>query len=130
VHARLRRLEQEGYIRGYHAALDYARLGLGLSAFVGIQMPQAAAARRRLIEHLSQIPEVEELVWVTGEFDALLRIRARDTVHLQEAVFRTISAGGGQVRTRTMVVLSEPYWRPGPAFEAVAPEGAAEDGDA
>lgn len=120
VHARVRRLQQLGLVRGFYARLDYARLGLGLSAFVGIQTQQASAARARLAEHLRDMPEVEALAWVTGEYDALVKVRARDTAHLQEVVFRMIQSGAGQMRTRTMVVLSEPFSKPGPEFERVS----------
>lgn len=119
VHERVRRLERDGLLKGYHARLDYARLDLGLSAFIGLQMQQSAPARARLSENLRRMPEVEELAWLTGDFDALVRIRARDTVHLQQVVFRLIQAGDGQMRTRTMVILSEPFAKPGPEFEAI-----------
>jgi Lrp/AsnC family transcriptional regulator, regulator for asnA, asnC and gidA len=125
AHARLRRLEAAGLVRGYHAELDYARLGLGLSAYVGLQIQQSETTRTRLAEHLRSIPEVESCAWVTGDFDVMLRIRARDTLHLQDVVFRAISAGGpSQIRTRTMVVLSEPFSKPGPSFEEVLPPDA------
>src|SRR3712207_8014181 len=42
VHQRVRRLEQRGLITGYHAKLDAAALGLGLTAFVAITPSDAA----------------------------------------------------------------------------------------
>jgi DNA-binding Lrp family transcriptional regulator len=120
VHERLRRLRARGYIAGYHARLDYARLGLGLSAYVMLQTQQVAAARATLDENLRRMPEVEELAWVTGEFDAVVRVRARDTAHLQDVLFRIADAGQRQVRARTLVVLSHPFWKPGPDLAALA----------
>jgi hypothetical protein len=63
--------------------------------------------------------EVEEYSWVTGDFDVILKVRARDTVHLQQVLFRITRAGDGHVRARTMVILSQPFSKPGPEFEAV-----------
>ncbi|HZC08358.1 MAG TPA: Lrp/AsnC family transcriptional regulator [Ktedonobacterales bacterium] len=119
VHQRVKRLLREGYVRGFHARLDYARLDLGLCAYIGVHAQQSAAFRARLVENLRKIPEVEELSWVTGDFDALVKVRARNPEHLQQVVFQLIQAGEPNMRTRTMIVLSEPLWKPGPAFESV-----------
>jgi Lrp/AsnC family leucine-responsive transcriptional regulator len=121
VHERLRRLQRDGFIQGFHADLDYDRLGLSLTAYVGLQIPQGPDARTRVAENLRTMPEVEDFCWLTGDLDALIRVRARDTAHLQRIVFGLIGAGGrGQIRTRTMVVLSEPFRKPGPDLEALA----------
>ena len=121
VHERLRRLREYGYVAGFHARLDYARLGLGLGAYVMLQSQQTAATRSTLEESLHAMPEVEELTWVTGEFDAVVRVRARDTAHLQQVLFRIVDAGQRQLRARTLVVLTQPFAKPGPDFEAIAP---------
>lgn len=119
VHQRIKRLLREGYVRGFYARLDYARLDLSLCAYIGIHAQQSAAFRARFVENLRHMPEVEELVWVTGDFDALVKVRARNPMHLQQVVFQLIQAGEPSMRTRTMIVLSEPLWKPGPAFESV-----------
>ncbi|MDE3228578.1 MAG: Lrp/AsnC family transcriptional regulator [Chloroflexota bacterium] len=121
VSQRVSRLLREGFVKGFYARLDYARLDLSLCAYIGIHAQQSAAFRERLVENLRHMPEVEELAWVTGDFDALVKVRARNPGHLQQVVFRLIQAGEPNMRTRTMIVLSEPLWKPGPAFEAVAP---------
>ena len=119
VHERVRRLQQIGYIEGFHTRLNYSRLDLGLAAFVGLQTQQSTQLRERLAEALRAMPEIEEFSWVTGDFDVLLKVRARDTGHLQQVLFRITRAGEGQVRARTMVILSQPFCKPGPEFEAV-----------
>jgi DNA-binding Lrp family transcriptional regulator len=119
VHERMRRLQQIGYIDGFHTRINYSRLDLGLAAFVGLQTQQSPALRERLADALHAMPEVEEFSWVTGDFDVVLKVRARDTGHLQQVLFRITRAGEGQVRARTMVILSQPFSKPGPDFEAV-----------
>ncbi len=119
VHQRVRRLLRAGYVRGFHARLDFARLDLSLCAYIGIHAQQSASFRARFIENLRRMPEIEELSWVTGDFDALVKVRARNPAHLQQVVFRLIEAGEPSMRTRTLIVLSEPLWKPGPDFEAV-----------
>jgi Lrp/AsnC family transcriptional regulator for asnA, asnC and gidA len=119
VHQRVNRLLREGFVRGFYARLDYARLDLSLCAYIGVHAQQSAVFRARLVENLRHMPEVEELVWVTGDFDALVKVRARNPEHLQQIVFQLIQAGEPNMRTRTMIVLSEPLWKPGPGFESV-----------
>ncbi len=125
VHQRVKRLLREGFVRGFYARLDYARLDLSLCAYIGIHAQQSAAFRARFVENLRHMPEVEELAWVTGDFDALVKVRARNPAHLQQVVFQLIQAGEPSMRTRTMIVLSEPLWKPGPAFESVMTADAA-----
>ncbi len=120
VHQRVKRLLREGYVRGFYARLDYARLDLSLCAYIGIHAQQSAAFRVRFVENLRHMPEIEELSWVTGDFDALVKVRARNPAHLQQVVFQLIQAGEPSMRTRTMIVLSEPLWKPGPGFELVS----------
>ena len=123
VHQRIKRLLREGYLRGFFARLDYARLDLSLCAYIGVHAQQSAAFRARFVENLRHMPELEELAWVTGDFDALVKVRARNPAHLQQVVFQLTQAGEPSMRTRTMIVLSEPLWKPGPSFESViAPE--------
>jgi DNA-binding Lrp family transcriptional regulator len=126
VHARLARLEREGYVLGYHARLDYERLGLKTTAHLGLQIQQSGLSRARLVARLREMAEVEDFAWLTGDIDVLVRVRVRDAQHLEEVLFRLIDAAGGQVRTRTMVQLSEPFWKPGPDFEQIL--GAQVDG--
>jgi DNA-binding Lrp family transcriptional regulator len=119
VHDRLRRLQRGGYILGFFTRLNYAKLDLGLGAYVGLQTQQSTALRERLSERLLRMAEVEEFTWVTGEFDVLVRVRARDTTHLQQIIFRITQSGEGQIRARTMVILGQPMFKPGPEFEAI-----------
>jgi DNA-binding Lrp family transcriptional regulator len=119
VHERMRRLQRLGYIDGFHARLNYSRLELGLGAYVGLQTQQSAQLRDRLTDALRAIAEIEEFSWVTGDFDVILKVRARDTGHLQQVLFRITRAGEGHVRARTMVILSQPFCKPGPDFDTV-----------
>jgi Lrp/AsnC family leucine-responsive transcriptional regulator len=66
-HARLRRLESEGYIRGYHAVLDRRKLGLDNLCY--IELGLAVHQQQRIHEILTSIvalPEVLECYHLTG----------------------------------------------------------------
>ncbi len=81
---RVRRLEGEGVITGYHAELDRQATGLGLQALVGVVLRQHA---RPLVEafqaHALSLPEVVQVFHTTGTSDFLVHVAVRDTEHLR-----------------------------------------------
>ena len=56
-------------------------------------------------------PEVEAAYTVAGDASAMLRVRARDTAHLEETLER-IRDHPGVTRTQTQIVLSTLFERP------------------
>lgn len=76
---RVRLLEEAGIISGYHAALDRANLGLGLTVFVGVKVErhheETASAFR---EAVTALPEVVSCHLVSGEADFLLQVVVQD----------------------------------------------------
>lgn len=79
IHARIRRLEQEGYIKGYTALVDHKKIGKSLICYTQVQLKQHS--RESLYaykEAVAKVPEVMECYHLTGPFDFLLRIACRD----------------------------------------------------
>ena len=84
---RRQRLEEEGYIRGYRAVLDWERAGLGVSAF--IQVVMTAHTRENARDFVKLIQHADNVVgaWtLTGEYDYLLRVAAQDLADLNRVV--------------------------------------------
>jgi Lrp/AsnC family transcriptional regulator, leucine-responsive regulatory protein len=76
---RLKRLEREGYIEGYRAALRRDRVGLGFSAFVGVKIDGHANDRALGFEEaVSAWPEVIACHLVSGEADYFLEVVVPD----------------------------------------------------
>lgn len=72
---RVKALEDAGYIQGYTATLDEARLAGTLSVFVSITLDkQDADALVRFEEQIRLAPEVMSCFLMTGDFDYLLRV--------------------------------------------------------
>jgi len=105
VMERLRRLQSDGVIRGFHAILDAQILDLGLCAYmqVTIDRPENEVA---FVRRVAAVPEVLECHHITGDFSYLLKLRARDTQHLEELLATAIKQIRGITRTHTLVVLS------------------------
>ncbi len=101
--ARVRRLEQLGAIRGYHADVRSPEQAGGHSARVGIvvRAPDVAAFVRRL----RTIPELQEVETVAGEYDLLVRFTAASAARL-DAILDRLNGWRETVRTTTFVVLT------------------------
>jgi len=81
---RVKRLEREGYIEGYRAALRRERVGLGFSVFVGVKIDGHANERALAFEKaVVGMPEVVACHLVSGEADYLLEIVVPDLVDYQ-----------------------------------------------
>lgn len=81
---RVKRLEQEGYIQGYRAALQRDRIGLGFSVFVGVKLNGhandcALAFEKAVVE----MPEVVACHLVSGEADYFLEVVVPDLADYQ-----------------------------------------------
>jgi Lrp/AsnC family leucine-responsive transcriptional regulator len=106
VHQRVRRLEQRGVIKGYHARLDHESLGLALTAFVAIR-PLDASQPDDAPDRLAKLPEIEACYSVAGEDFYLLLVRVPSPAGLERLLQEIRSVAN--VTTRTTVVLSTPY---------------------
>lgn len=102
--ARVRRLEAEGAIRGYHADVSESPVEPSYVARVGVvvRTPDVATYVRRLVQ---SFPELQEVETVAGEFDLLVRFGAPSATRLDEILDR-IAGWRETVRTTTFVVLN------------------------
>jgi Lrp/AsnC family leucine-responsive transcriptional regulator len=103
---RLRRLEAQGYITGYRAVLDAAKLGLQHIAFVEVKLSDtreaALAAFNRAVR---AIPEVEQCHMVAGGFDYLLKVRTRDIADYRRVMGEKINTLPAVSHTSTFVSM-------------------------
>ncbi|MFB6113255.1 MAG: Lrp/AsnC family transcriptional regulator [Halodesulfurarchaeum sp.] len=103
VHDRVTRMEEAGVIRGYHAEVEPSALGLEIESIVGMRLRQGSA--ERVIDQLEEVEAVQEVSLVTGEWDAVVRLVAKNTEELRELLFDRIADIDGVDRSQTMVVL-------------------------
>jgi DNA-binding Lrp family transcriptional regulator len=103
VHARLRRLQRDGTVRGFGPDLDAAALGFPVTAFCNLEIRQGRG-HDAVAEHLAHIPEVLEACTITGPGDLLIRIVARSNTDLQRVIDRVVD-DENVVRTSTHIAL-------------------------
>jgi len=107
VHERIRRLEEEGVIRGYKALVDWAALGQPVTAFVWVRTSGAKCRETGpvLMGLTCDGAAVEECYSVTGEWCLLLKVRAVSPSTLQDLIDEIRDTPGIEA-TMTTVVLS------------------------
>lgn len=108
VWRRLRRLEDEGYITGYQAAIDRKKLGFGLVAFVQINFANHTGEQPAQFERAIQsIPEILSCHNVTGESDYFLQVVARDLEAYGDFVTHVLRKLPGVTSIRSSLAMRE-----------------------
>ncbi|HEY1385424.1 MAG TPA: Lrp/AsnC family transcriptional regulator [Dongiaceae bacterium] len=105
VNDRLKRLRAEGTIRRMTADIDPAAVGLNLLAFVlvAVSEPAGEAGFRNAMKATAEVLECHHL---TGDYSYLLKLRLRDTAHLEQFLMDRLKPLAGVVRTHTLIALS------------------------
>jgi Lrp/AsnC family transcriptional regulator, leucine-responsive regulatory protein len=108
THARVRRLEQEGYVRHYAAIVDREKAGYDLLCFihVNIQLHQVEQVQT-FRDAIREMPEVLECHHITGDADYLLKVVARNRQDLERFVVGRLTPVPGISRIHTSLVFTE-----------------------
>lgn len=113
VFERLKRLENDGYIKKYVAILDAEKLNQGFVVFCNVKMSKLS---KQIAENFTSIvkgiPEVTECYNVSGTFDYLLKIHAPDMKYYQQFVLNvlgTIENLGSLESTFVMDEIKQEY---------------------
>ncbi len=104
VSDRLRKLEENGIITGYHAKLDAKQVGKDITAFIFVAV-DSSKHYPAFLEHAREVDEILECHAITGEGTHLLKVRTTNTASLEKLLAK-IQAWSGVTRTQTDVVLS------------------------
>lgn len=105
-HARLKRLETEGYILGYHARIDPVKLGLEHIAFVEVKLSDTRAlALTHFNQAVQKEPAIEQCHMIAGGFDYLLKVRTQDMNEYREFLGEVISKLPNVAQTATYVSM-------------------------
>jgi DNA-binding Lrp family transcriptional regulator len=93
---RVRRLEAAGYIKGYGALIDAARLGPSITVFTEITLRSHGRDDFLRFERLVQdVPHIVNCYLVSGGYDYLVQFVARDVAHYQEVIEALVDKPAG-----------------------------------
>lgn len=114
---RLRALEDDGFVRGYHADLDPGMLGFQAEFYALVGLESQALDRLQAFEGMvAGWEEVRECHMVRGGGDFLLRVITRDTAHENEVTQR-LTGATDVVRVTTFPIIRTSKREPGVPLE-------------
>ncbi len=113
VMERVKRLEESGHILGYTARIDRAKAGFPITAFVAVRYPATELdGAEPSVRSLAANPSVLECHHVAGEDCYILKVAA-PSLEALERILRTLREPGLSASTRTTIVLSSVFEKPG-----------------
>ncbi|MGL6129580.1 AsnC family transcriptional regulator [Chryseobacterium artocarpi] len=108
VFERVKRLEQEGYIKNYAAVLDAEKLNRGFTVFCQIKLKiHDRSVGYDFVKEILEIEEVAECYNISGDFDFLLKVQVRDMKHYQDFVFNKLGSVDSIGSTHSTFVMAE-----------------------
>ncbi|MBT1707898.1 Lrp/AsnC family transcriptional regulator [Fulvivirgaceae bacterium PWU5] len=108
VFERVKRLEANGYIKKYIALIDAEKLNYGLIVFCNIKLKQHdKSIGHQFVSDILRLKEVVECYNISGDFDFLLKVYAKDMKHYQDFVFNKLGSVKSIGSTHSTFVMSE-----------------------
>ncbi|GEJ43668.1 MULTISPECIES: Lrp/AsnC family transcriptional regulator [unclassified Chryseobacterium] len=108
VFERVKRLEQEGFIKRYAAVLDAEKLNRGFTVFCQIKLKiHDRSVGYDFVKEILEIEEVAECYNISGDFDFLLKVQVRDMKHYQDFVFNKLGSVDSIGSTHSTFVMAE-----------------------
>lgn len=119
---RVRALTRAGILKGHHADVAPAALGIGLEALVAVRLVKHARQQfKSLYAHLHALPEVLAIFHVSGVNDLQVHVAVRDLQHLRDLIVEKF-AGRPEVGHCETSVLFDVYRKH--EWPCYAPDGA------
>jgi DNA-binding Lrp family transcriptional regulator len=105
---RVRALEERGVIRGYRAQVEPQALGLGVMAYVSLNIDGGQFGRVREVEaDIRAFPQILECHTVSGDSDYLLKVVAHDLKSLSQFLTDRLMQVPGVDDVRSMICMEE-----------------------
>jgi len=110
---RVRRLVDSGTIRGFHADVDPAALGVALQAIIAVRLKHHM---RKMVDsfqkHMTDLPEVRGIFHITGSDDYLVHVAVKDSNHLRDLALDSFTTRPEVDHIQTRLIFEyTPTWR-------------------
>lgn len=107
-HERVKRLWRDGVLTGAHCVVDARQLGVGIEALLFIEL---AKHERNTVDtfmaDVVTIPEVRSAFLITGRYDLVVHVVARDTRHLKDLALDRFTSRAGVTRIETSIIYEQ-----------------------
>ena len=105
IHVRVKKMEEEGIIKGSTLTIDYEKMNYSFIAHIGVFLEKTSRTKE-VIEELRKIANITVAYITAGKYNIFCKIRAKDTNHAKDIIFK-IDEVDGVARTETMISLEE-----------------------
>ena len=117
---RVRALEQAGFIAGYHANVDPALLGFGVTVFAMVGLHSQAEADLQAFEaRVESWPEVCECHMLNGDIDFILKCVAPDLASFQDFLTQKLTSAPNVANVKTSLTIRQSKKLPGVPVDLV-----------
>lgn len=104
---RVRKLENSGFIKSYHALVDEEKLGLGIKTFIQVSLDfHQQDTIQTFLTEIQAIKEITECHHVTGQCDFLLKAYVKDIKTYEQLIMQKISKITVVKTFHTMMIMS------------------------
>ncbi|WP_418650308.1 Lrp/AsnC family transcriptional regulator [Tenacibaculum aestuariivivum] len=105
IHVRVKKMEDEGIIKGSTLSLNYDKLGYTFIAHVGVYLEKTSMTQH-VLDSLQLIPNVTVAYVTTGKYNIFCKVRAKSTYDAKDVIYKMDDIRGVN-RTETMISLEE-----------------------
>lgn len=117
---RVRTLEEQGYIRGYHADVNPRELGFEVQVFAMVGLhSQAEADLSAFEQRCREWPLVRECHMLNGEIDFILKCVSPDLSTFQSFLTEELTAAPNVASVKTSLVIRGAKDEPGVPFDVL-----------
>ena len=117
---RVRALEQAGFIAGYHANVDPALMGFGVTVFAMVGLDSQAEADLQAFEaRVESWPEVRECHMLNGDIDFILKCVATDLASFQDFLTQKLTPAPNVANVKTSLTIRQSKKMPGVPVDLV-----------
>jgi len=104
---RTRDLRKRGVLLGSHAEVDWAGIGLALEALLFVQLDKLSRqAVDKFVRDTAAVPEVRSVFLVSGHFDLIVHLVARDMDHLKTLISARFNSRAAVLRVETSMIFN------------------------
>ena len=105
---RVKRLQRDGYIRGYNAELNAEQLDAGFTVFVAITLePKTEEVMQKFASEINELGAVTECHMVGGEFDMLAKVQVADMAAYRDVLSNELSRLPALTQTVSFFVIEK-----------------------
>ena len=105
-HGRVRRLVDDGVLRGFHADVHPAALGIGLEALLFVRLGKHSRETvQDFQQHVSTLRPVLEVIHVAGAMDFVVRVAVADAHALRDLVVDSFAARDEVAQIETSLIF-------------------------